>query len=252
MHVVDGPVGVVVRLSVGGAVDILVGVMVEVGVGVVVGVGVGVLVGVGVCLEHSVVADARSALVLAREESTRRTVVSRSLWAAVIGAVEPEPECDEPEDLVVPVALPVPVPLPVLLLAVLVVLPVPVALVLLLVVPVVLVLLLVVPVVLPMPDAVETWPDSAWARVSSALATCSWVVARAYFREVVSKVARTWPAVTLSPMATGTLATIPDTAKDTVAALEGSVVPVACSACVTGCEPTLAVTYVGAVPLEVA
>ena len=222
---VDGPVGV----AVGG----LVNAMVLLPVGVVDGVGVGVVDGVGVWLEHNVVADARSALVLAREESTRRTVVSRSLWAAVIGAVEPEPECDEPEDLVVPVALPVPVLLPLLLLAVPVVPPVPVLLPL---------LLLVVPVVLPMPDAVETWPDSAWVRVSSALATCSWAVARAYFREVVSKVARAWPAVTLSPMATGTVATIPDTAKDTVAALEGSVVPVACSACVTGCEPTLAVT----------
>jgi len=222
--VVDGPVGV----AVGG----LVNAMVLLPVGVVDGVGVGVVDGVGVWLEHNVVADARSALVLAKEESTRRTVVSRSLWAAVMEVVEPEPECDEPEDLVVPVALPVPVLLPVLLLAVLVVPPVPVALV----------LLLVVPVVLPVPDAVETWPDSAWVRVSSALATCSWAVARAYFREVVSKVARTWPAVTLSPMATGTVATIPDTAKDTVAALEGSVVPVACSACVIGCEPTLAVT----------
>ena len=237
MQVVDGPVGA----AVGGLVNAMVllpvgvvdGVLDGVGVDVLDGVLDGVVDGVGVWLEHNVVADARSALVLAREESTRRTVVSRSLWAAVIGAVEPEPECDEPEDLVVPVALPVPVLLPLLLLAVPVVPPVPVLLPL---------LLLVVPVVLPMPDAVETWPDSAWVRVSSALATCSWAVARAYFREVVSKVARTWPAVTLSPMATGTVATIPDTAKDTVAALEGSVVPVACSACVIGCEPTLAVT----------
>jgi hypothetical protein len=110
----------------------------------------------------------------------------------------------------------------------------------------------VMPVLLPVPDAAETWPDSAWASVSSALAICPWAVARAYFKEVVSNVARTWPAVTLSPMATGTLATIPDTAKDTVAALEGSVVPVVCSACMTGCEPALAVTYVGTVPRDVA
>jgi hypothetical protein len=48
------------------------------------------------------------------------------------------------------------------------------------------------------------------------------------------------------------VATIPDTAKDTVAALEGSVVPVACSVCMTGCELAAAVTYVGAVPRDVA
>ncbi len=109
-----------------------------------------------------------------------------------------------------------------------------------------------VPVLVPVPEAAETWPDSAWVRVSSALATWPWADARAYFREVVSKVARTWPAVTLSPIATGTVATIPDVAKDTVAALEGSVVPVACNVCTTGYEPTLAVTYVGAVPRDVA
>jgi hypothetical protein len=43
-------------------------------------------------------------------------------------------------------------------------------------------------------------------------------------------------------MATGTVATVPDTAKDTVAALEGLVVPVACRVCKTECEPALAVT----------
>jgi hypothetical protein len=53
-------------------------------------------------------------------------------------------------------------------------------------------------------------------------------------------------------MVTGTVATIPETAKDTVAALEGSVVPVACRVCKTECEPALAVTYVGEVPREVA
>ena len=84
------------------------------------------------------------------------------------------------------------------------------------------------------PVAAETCPDRAWLKVSSALATWFCAVARAYFRDVVSKVARTWPAVTLSPMVTGTVATIPETAKDTVAALEGCVVPVACSVWVTG------------------
>ena len=74
------------------------------------------------------------------------------------------------------------------------------------------------------------------------MATCPWAVARAYFKAVLSKVASTWPAGTLSPMATGTVATVPDTAKDTVAALEGLVVPVACRVCKTECEPALAVT----------
>jgi hypothetical protein len=43
-------------------------------------------------------------------------------------------------------------------------------------------------------------------------------------------------------MVTGTVATVPVTAKDTVAALEGSVVPVACSVAMTECEPAAAVT----------
>jgi hypothetical protein len=84
------------------------------------------------------------------------------------------------------------------------------------------------------------------------LATCPWAVASAYFKAVSSSVARTWPALTFSPMATGTVATTPDTAKDTVAALEGCVVPVACRVCRTDWEPALAVTYVGALPREVA
>jgi hypothetical protein len=182
----------------------------------------------------------------------------------MIEAVEPEPACDEPEDWTAPVVLPdllvpppvlpvfpdvaplLPVPVPVLPAAV-PVLPVPVELA----VPVP-VLPADVPAAPPVPDAAETWPDSAWVRVRLALATCPWAVARAYFREVASKVARTCPAVTFWPMVTGTVATIPETAKDTVAALDGSVVPVACSVCTTGCEPTLAVTYVGAVPWDVA
>jgi hydrogenase maturation factor len=53
-------------------------------------------------------------------------------------------------------------------------------------------------------------------------------------------------------MVTGTVATVPDTAKDTVAALEGAVVPVACRLWKTECTPALAVTYVGAVLWEVA
>src|SRR5674476_1208058 len=121
-----------------------------------------------------------------------------------------------------------PVPVPVLPAAV-PVLPVPVELA----VPVP-VLPADVPAAPPVPDAAETWPDSAWANVRLALATCPWAVARAYFKEVVSKVARTCPAVTFWPMVTGTVATVPDTAKDTVAALDGSVVPVACSVCTTG------------------
>jgi hypothetical protein len=165
-------------------------------------------------------------LVLASSESALRTVASRALWAAVIAAVEPVPECDEP---VGPVVVPVPVP-PVLVVPVAV--PVPAAPV---VVPVVVVLL-------PVPDAAETWPDSAWAKVRLALATWPWAVASAYFSEVVSKVARISPAVTFWPMVTGTVATVPVTAKDTVAALEGSVVPVACSVCMTECEPAAAVT----------
>ena len=85
-----------------------------------------------------------------------------------------------------------------------------------------------------------------------ALATWPWAVAKAYCRAALSNVARTWPAATFWPMVTGTVATIPETAKDTVAALEGSVVPVACRVCKTECEPALAVTYVGEVPREVA
>ena len=68
----------------------------------------------------------------------------------------------------------------------------------------------------------------------------------------MSKVARTWPAVTFWPIVTGTVATVPDTAKDTVAALEGSVVPVARRLCKTECGPAAAVTYVGVVPRDVA
>ena len=143
-------------------------------------------------LVHNVVAAARSALALVRAESVWRAVASRRFWAAVIEAVKPEPECDEPED---PVVLPVPVVL-VLPLPVPVVLPVPALPVPALPVPVLLGLLLTAPVVPAVPDAAETWPDSACAKVSSALATCPWAVARAYFKEVVSKVARTWPAVT--------------------------------------------------------
>jgi len=165
-------------------------------------------------LVHNVVAAARSALALVRAESVWRAVASRRFWAAVIEAVKPEPECDEPEDpvvlpvpvvlvlplpvpVVLPVpALPVPVVLPVPALPVPVVLPVPALPVPALPVPVLLGLLLTAPVVPAVPDAAETWPDSACAKVSSALATCPWAVARAYFKEVVSKVARTWPAVT--------------------------------------------------------
>jgi hypothetical protein len=164
----------------------------------------------------------------------------------MIEAVEPEPACDEPEDWTAPVVLPdllvpppvlpvfpdvaplLPVPVPVLPAAV-PVLPVPVELA----VPVP-VLPADVPAAPPVPDAAETWPDSAWVRVRLALATCPWAVARAYFKEVASKVARTCPAVTFWPMVTGTVATVPETAKDTVAALDGSVVPVACSVCTTG------------------
>ena len=68
----------------------------------------------------------------------------------------------------------------------------------------------------------------------------------------MSKVARTWPAVTFWPIVTGTVAMVPDTAKDTVAALEGSVVPVACRLCETECWPAIAVTYVGVVFCELA
>jgi hypothetical protein len=138
----------------------------------------------------------------------------------VTEGVGPAVDCDEPGDLLVPAAL-------------------------------TLVLLLAVPVV-PELDGAGACPDLACARVSSALATCPWAVATAYFSEVASKVARTCPAVTLSPMATGTVATTPDTAKDTVAALEGCVVPVACRVWTTGCEPTSAVTNLGAVSREVA
>jgi hypothetical protein len=210
-------------------------------------------------------------LVLARRASAWRTVASSVFWAAVIGAVEPEPECDEP---LPPVVAPVPplAPVPVLLVLVLpvpalvLVLPVPVLVVLVLAVPVLAVAppapveppalvelpVPVPPVLLPAPDAAETWPDSAWTRVRLALATWPWAVARAYFKAVLSKVARTCPALTFWPMVTGTVATVPDTAKDTVAALEGSVVPVACRLCRTECAPALAVTYAGALPWEFA
>jgi hypothetical protein len=177
-----------------------------------------------------------------------------------------KPECEDPDDLVVVVlpvvvllpvvappeaplipALPVAVPLVPLLL------PVPVLLALLLAVPLVPVLLaLPAPPAVPAADAVETWPFSAWVNVRLAVATCSWAVAMANCKAVLSKVARTWPAVTFSPMVTGTVETVPDTAKDTVAALEGSVVPVDCRVCKTECEPALAVTYVVAAPRVVA
>src|SRR5450631_3654456 len=69
-------------------------------------------------LVHNVVAAARSALALVRAESVWRAVASRRFWAAVIEAVKPEPECDEPEDpvvLPVPVVLVLPLPVPVVL-----------------------------------------------------------------------------------------------------------------------------------------
>jgi hypothetical protein len=149
---------------------------VGVGVGVDVGVGVGVDVGVGVgrglfWLEQSVVAEARSVLVLARRESAWCTAASRSLWAAVIEAVAPLPVWDAPGDLVAVVLAPV-VP-GLLLVRVLPAVPVvPVVRVPVVPVAAVLGLVLVVPLVLPVVVAAETWPDSAWLRVSSALATC--------------------------------------------------------------------------------
>jgi len=155
-------------------VEVDVGVDVEVGVGVGVDVGVGVGVGVGLfLLEQSVVAKARFVLVLARRESAWCTVASRSLWAAVIEAAAPVLECDAPEDLVAVLLalalLALVVPVLLLVVPVLAAAPVvPVPLVLVASVPV---LLLVVPVALPV--AAETWPDSAWLRVSLALATCS-------------------------------------------------------------------------------
>jgi hypothetical protein len=245
---------------------LLVAVGVAVGVAgpaaVVVGVPVGpvkVVVGLPVVvvdwLEHRVVAKARSVLVVDNAESTLRTVANRSFWAVVMEAADPEAACDEPEEPGVPVLLPVPVvvllsavPVVVLLLAV----PVVAMLSAVPVVLPVLVLVLAASVAAPELDPAEIWPDFACARVSSALATCPWAVAREDFREVVSKVARTWPAVTLSPMATGTVVTTPDTAKDTVAALVGCVVPVACSVWTTGYELTLAVTYAGALSRELA
>jgi hypothetical protein len=138
-------------------------------------VDVGVGVGRGLFwLEQSVVAEARSVLVLARRESAWCTVASRSLWAAVIEAAAPLPVCEAPGDLVAVVlapALPVPV-VPVLLLVVPALPAVPEAPVPLVPVVAVLGLVLVVPLVLPVVVAAETWPDSAWLRVSSALATC--------------------------------------------------------------------------------
>ena len=122
-------------------------------------------------LEQSVVAEARSVLVLARRESAWCTVASRSLWAAVIEAAAPLPVCDAPGELVAVVLAPV---VPGLLGVVLVlpVVPVPPVPAPLLPVAAVLGLLLVAPLVLPVVVAAETWPDSAWLRVSSALATC--------------------------------------------------------------------------------
>ena len=156
-----------------------VGLGVAAGVGVDVGVGVGVDVGVGVgrglfWLEQSVVAEARSVLVLARRESAWCTAASRSLWAAVIEAAAPLPVCEAPGDLVAVVLAPaVPVPVvPVLLLVVPALPAVPEAPVPPVPVVAVLGLVLVVPLVLPVVVAAETWPDSAWLRVSSALATC--------------------------------------------------------------------------------
>ena len=137
----------------------------------------------------------------------------------MIEAVEPEPECDEPEDLpapVVPPGAPVPPPVPPVFPDVGPLMPVPApvfaAAVPVLLVPVELavpalpapvelgvpvpVLPADVPAAPPVPEAAETWPASAWVRVRLALATCPWAVARAYFKAVVSKVARTCPAVT--------------------------------------------------------
>jgi len=92
----------------------------------------------------------------------------------VIEAAAPLPVCEAPGDLVAVVlapALPVPV-VPVLLLVVPALPAVPEAPVPLVPVAAVGVLLLVAPVVLPVVVAAETWPDSAWLKVSSALATC--------------------------------------------------------------------------------
>src|ERR1035437_102453 len=122
MQVVESAVGALVNAEVFAMVLLPVGVP----VGVVGGVGVGVVGGVGVWLEHSGVVMARSVLVLARRESAWRTVASKTFWAAVIGAVEPVPECDdEPVELAVPVVPPVLVLLVLLLAVPAVVPPVP-------------------------------------------------------------------------------------------------------------------------------
>jgi hypothetical protein len=99
-----------------------------VGVGVV-GTGAGVVgAGVMVWVVQSLVARARSVLVLARRESIWRTEASMVFWAAGMEAVEPE--CDEPEDFAVAllstvpdvvvllVAVPLGLPVPLLALAV--------------------------------------------------------------------------------------------------------------------------------------
>src|ERR1035437_2773730 len=132
--------GAGVRVGLGVGVDVWVGVGVGVDVRVGVGVGVGVDVGVGVgvgrgllWLEQSVVAKARSVLVLARRESAWCTVASRSLWAAVVEAAAPLPVCDAPGDLVAVVLAPVVnapvVPVLLLVVAVLPAVPAPVPLV---------------------------------------------------------------------------------------------------------------------------
>ena len=92
----------------------------------------------------------------------------------------------------------------------------------------------------------ELWPVASWCSVSRAVASVERAVASAEDSAVVSSVASSSPADTLSPTATRTVATVPVTGNETVADEPGSMVPVACRVCCTVCVVTVAVRYVGA------
>jgi len=70
---------------------------------------------------------------------------------------------------------------------------------------------LAVPLVPPVPlVAVLVWSDS---RVAFALASEAWAAVTALWSGLGSMVASVWPVVTVSPTDTGTLVTLPATAK---------------------------------------
>ena len=78
-------------------------------------------------------------------------------------------------------------------------------------------------------EDVEDSPDSSWLSLAWAVARVPWASETCCCREVVSRVASDWPALTCWPTVTSTPATVPATWNDAWAWLTGSTVPEAVS-----------------------